>query len=256
MKVTRTPGGNPYANAARRGQTVDATDTELSADAVSGVSDVSMRMAPEDQVQILGIPSEEFTPRVQAAIGQLMQEVEDLRRDLTNANKRLRELEDLADMDTLLPIPNRRAFVRELNRMIRFAERYGTPSTLMFVDMNDLKKINDQYGHEAGDRALFHLARTLRDNLRGTDMVGRLGGDEFGILLSQADSGVGTEKAQKLADAVANTPLSLGDENVAVRFAYGIYTFGGSDDAEAAITKADEAMYEHKRAMKGEDNVR
>lgn len=185
-----------------------------------------------------------------------MGEVERLRSDLASAQRRLTELEDLADMDTLLPIPNRRAFVRELNRLIRFAERYGTPSSLMFIDMNDLKVINDQYGHEAGDKALRHLARTLRDNLRGTDLVARLGGDEFGVLLAQADDANGRTKAEDLASKVQATPLSLGDQDLTLKFAYGLYTFGGTDDAEAAITKADEAMYAQKRSMKGEDQVR
>lgn len=255
MKVTRPPGGNPYASAIRRPEGVrriDSRDTNVPVGSANSVAPP----ADQDSIQVLGIPPEEFTPKVQNAITALMGEVEQLRQDLASAQRRLTELEELADMDTMLPIPNRRAFVRELNRLIRFAERYGTPSSLMFIDMNDLKMINDTYGHEAGDKALRHLARTLRDNLRGTDLVARLGGDEFGVLLAQADESTGRAKADNLAVDVSETPLSLGDQEITLKFAYGLYTFGGEDEAEAAITKADEAMYEHKREMKGEDQVR
>ncbi len=210
----------------------------------------------EDTVQILGIPPEEMTERVQHAIMSLMQEVDSLRRELDQTNRRLREMEDVADTDALLPIPNRRAFVRELSRMISFAERYGTPSTLMFIDLNDMKEINDKYGHDAGDKALFHVARLLVENVRTTDVIGRLGGDEFGVILAQADESIGAEKAKSLADMISKNSLTLNDEEVPMSLAFGTYTFRSGDKPDDALDKADKAMYENKRDMKGEDNIR
>lgn len=210
----------------------------------------------EDTVQVLGIPPEEMTERVQHAILSLMQEVDNLRRELDKTNRRLREMEDVADTDALLPIPNRRAFVRELSRMISFAERYGTPSTLMFIDLNDMKDINDKYGHEAGDKALFHVARLLVDNVRTTDVIGRLGGDEFGVILAQADENVGAEKAKALADIITRNKLELEDGTVSMSLAFGTYTFRSGDKPDDALDKADKAMYENKRDMKGRENVR
>ena len=209
-----------------------------------------------DTVETLGIPSGELTPSVHKAIVALIGEVDTLRRDLDAANRRLRELEDLADMDTLLPVPNRRAFVRELNRMISFAERYGAPSTVMFIDLNDMKVINDTYGHEAGDKALLHVARTLSDNIRGTDTVARLGGDEFGVILAQADEETGRRKAEDLAALVRQTPLTINGTQHAVNLAYGTYTFRSDDAPETALARADEAMYANKKAIKGENAVR
>jgi len=210
-----------------------------------------------DRIDILGIPTDELTPNVHTAILSLMEEVEVLKRDLGASNARLRELEDLADMDPLLPINNRRAFVRELRRMISFADRYGTPSTLMFIDMNDMKLINDSHGHEAGDAALFHLAQMLTANTRGTDVVGRLGGDEFGVIMAQADVAQGTEKAQLLYDIITTTPLHLeGADSISLRLAYGLHTFHGQEVPEEALEKADQAMYAHKKEIKGADKVR
>lgn len=199
---------------------------------------------------MLGIPPEEMTERVQHAILSLMQEVDNLRQELDRTNRRLREMEDVADTDALLPIPNRRAFVRELSRMISFAERYGTPSTLMFIDLNDMKMINDKFGHEAGDKALFHVARLLVDNVRTTDVIARLGGDEFGVILAQADETVGAEKSKSLADIITNNPLTLDGEQINMSLAFGTYTFRSGDKPDEAIDKADKAMYENKREMK------
>jgi diguanylate cyclase (GGDEF)-like protein len=197
-----------------------------------------------------------MTERVQSAILSLMNEVDSLRREIDQTNRRLRDSEDVADTDPLLPIPNRRAFVRELNRMISFAERYGTSSTLMFIDLNDMKLINDKYGHEAGDKALFHVARLLADNVRTTDVIGRLGGDEFGVILAQADEQIGAEKAQSLAELISKHPIQLRDDTVEMSLAFGVYTFKSGDEPNDALNKADKAMYENKRDMKGEDNVR
>lgn len=246
MKVTSTPGVIRTAPTSRARKT-DAADSATSTTAPRNI---------QDTVQVLGIPPEEMTARVQQAILGLMEEVDSLRRELDRTNRRLREMEDMADTDAMLPIPNRRAFVRELNRMIGFAERYGTPSTLMFIDLNDMKAINDKYGHESGDKALFHVARLLVDNVRSTDVVGRLGGDEFGIILAQSDEAVGAQKAQELANIINRTPLELGEEKINMTLAFGTYTFRSGDQPDEALDKADKAMYENKREIKGEDNIR
>lgn len=246
MKVT----GNPGINRIRSSNPVRRTSATGSVSTTDGVRDV------QDTVQITAIPPEEMTPRVQQAIMSLMQEVETLRNELEATNRRLREMEDVADTDTMLPIPNRRAFIRELNRMISFAQRYGTPSTLMFIDLNDMKYINDTYGHAAGDKALFHVARTVSDNVRDTDVVGRLGGDEFGIILAQADEAVGAQKAETLAKMITESPLNIDGHDINLKLAYGVYTFRSGDEPQDAIERADQAMYENKRSIKGEDNIR
>jgi diguanylate cyclase (GGDEF)-like protein len=246
MKVTSTPGVVRTAPTSRV-RKADKADSATSTSAPRNI---------QDTVQVLGIPPEEMTARVQQAILGLMEEVDSLRRELDHTNRRLREMEDMADTDAMLPIPNRRAFVRELNRMISFAERYGTPSTLMFIDLNDMKKINDTYGHEAGDKALFHVAKVIIENIRSTDVVGRLGGDEFGVILAQADEAIGAQKAQELANIINKQPLDLDGHMINMTMAFGTYTFRSGDQPDEALDKADKAMYENKKEIKGEDNVR
>ncbi len=101
----------------------------------------------------------------------LMGEVDSLRRELNQTRTRLEEVEKTADQDQLLPLRNRRAFVRELARYIAFTGRYNTPASLIYFDMNLLKKVNDTYGHAAGDAVLQHFADVLLQHVRDTDCV-------------------------------------------------------------------------------------
>ena len=85
-----------------------------------------------------------------------------------------------------MPVANRRSFVRELSRMLSYAQRYGGEISVLYFDVNDMKSINDTYGHAAGDAAIGHVANLLAASIRESDVVGRLGGDEFGIILANA----------------------------------------------------------------------
>ena len=120
----------------------------------------------EDAVSLLGLPEQELTPSVRSALRQLIEELADLRHELGATQNRLRELERLADEDSLAPIRNRRAFLRDLARTIGHVERYGTPFSLLYFDVNGLKEINDRFGHGAGDAALIHVAELLTAHTR------------------------------------------------------------------------------------------
>lgn len=180
-------------------------------------------------------------------VAQLAAERDRLRDELGRARNRIASLERLADQDALTPVVNRRAFVRQLSRMIAFANRYGLPASVVYFDVNNMKQINDAHGHPAGDAALRHVATVLQQNIRSSDVVGRLGGDEFGVILAQTDAEQAYSKAAALAEAIANAPLHWGGETLSVSAAYGVHSFSGSDDAQRAIEAADRAMYEQKR---------
>ncbi|HAQ35867.1 MAG TPA: GGDEF domain-containing protein, partial [Alphaproteobacteria bacterium] len=95
----------------------------------------------------MGVPEPELTPNVQRALLTLMGEVDQLRQDTERLRTRVRELESLADHDAMLPVLNRRAFVREVSRALALAERHNAPSALVFFDLNGFKAINDDHGH-------------------------------------------------------------------------------------------------------------
>lgn len=232
-----------YATAYRAPSPAASVGGATSAPPLGGVEQAR---ANGDAASILGISAAELTPKVQAALGQLMAEVQSLRDELDIARKRIGHLEELADSDSLTSVLNRRAFVRELSRMISFAERYGAAGSLIYLDVNGMKPINDGYGHRAGDAVLDHVAETLKGQLRETDVVGRLGGDEFGVILHQADTVAAGEKARNLAEAIQAEPVTFEEHRLQVRVAYGVHSFAPGDQADEALDAADRAMYEHK----------
>ncbi|MEO0411500.1 MAG: GGDEF domain-containing protein [Pseudomonadota bacterium] len=249
MKVNNT---NPFAPASRVEKTkaTRRVDPASAAPGPSAVSEVDVVSS-----DFMGIPADEMTPKVQKAIGTLLKEVEQLRLELRSAQSRLADLERLADTDTLAPVANRRAFVRELSKSISYAKRHNISASLLYFDVNDLKKVNDQMGHAAGDKVLSHVANTLLINLRESDVVGRLGGDEFAALLMQATEEQALDKGTQLVRLIAETPVNISGKMVNVRVAFGAYTFDDIDDPGDALDQADRRMYQHKKSMKAEQRA-
>jgi diguanylate cyclase (GGDEF)-like protein len=197
--------------------------------------------------KLLGIPDAEFTPRVREAMLKMVAQAEGLRQALLDSRARIEEIERVADQDHLLPLLNRRAFVRELTRHIGFTARYGTPASLVYLDLDGFKLINDTYGHAAGDAVLAHFAATLQAHVRDSDVVGRLGGDEFGIILSHANAAQAHKKAAILMERLTQSPAAWEGRLLPVGFSYGAFELEAAENADAAIARADEAMYRQKR---------
>jgi diguanylate cyclase (GGDEF)-like protein len=196
----------------------------------------------------LGIPEQEYTPRVRDAIQALMAEVDRLRKEADDIRVRLDEAARTADQDTLVPLLNRRAFVREIARFIGFAARYGTPSSLVYIDLDEFKCINDAHGHAAGDAVLRHIADVVVRQVRDTDVVARIGGDEFGIVLAHVNLPQAEKKAAALDRALRQRPLVYNGHTLALGFSFGTYELRAGESADSAIARADEAMYAQKRA--------
>jgi diguanylate cyclase (GGDEF)-like protein len=163
---------------------------------------------------------------------------------IVSANQ-LEQLRVLADQDPLTGLPNRRAFMRDLEREVERARRYGRPLTLVIGDVDRFKEINDTYGHPAGDRALCAVADSLRAGLRGTDGAFRLGGDEFALLLPETTGEAAADVMRRLYTGFRTTaPEPFADLHVSAGCAT---TPDDGLDAEALIRRADAALYEAKR---------
>ncbi|MEL6379989.1 MAG: GGDEF domain-containing protein [Pseudomonadota bacterium] len=205
----------------------------------------------DDFLSIAGIPAAELTPRVQAALQTLMAEIASLRQSVTHLKDQVKAAEAQADQDPLLPVLNRRAFMRDLDRALAMARRYGTRAVLVFIDVDGLKSINDGHGHAAGDAALTHLVTTITDNIRSGDSFGRLGGDEFGLLLAETDAPLATTKMENLAARVRQTPIEVEAAMVPVRLSYGLCALSEAATdhtltSEALLALADTRMYARK----------
>lgn len=198
---------------------------------------------PMDQVSFLGIPRGEMTPAVQAALEALIGELDALKREVSALRARLSDAEGLADRDALTPLLNRRAFVRELGRATTFSGRYGFAASLVYFDLDGFKALNDRLGHAAGDAAIKAVAERLTANVRESDLVGRMGGDEFAVVLVQADQATAEAKAAALATAIEDAALGL-------KASYGVRELSPGADPETLIAEADAAMFAAKRMRK------
>lgn len=179
----------------------------------------------------------------------LVDENRSLRDELAALRLRLNEVERLADMDTLTPLPNRRCFVREVERVVSQVARYAEHATVVFVDVDGLKSINDRFGHSAGDAALIHVATLLRQAIRAGDMIARIGGDEFGLLFVHLDETKATAKADALLTELQASPLMLSGASLTVSLSMGVAMINADDTVDTLLARADERMYAAKAAQ-------
>jgi diguanylate cyclase len=176
---------------------------------------------------------------------------------LTTERQRAEQrLRILADQDPVTRVFSRRRFTEELERWIAYSRRYGGQGTLLIIDVDRFKTINDTFGHAVGDQALARVAALLRERVRATDVVGRLGGDEFAVLLPRADQ----EQAAALASAVLDKVRAEGTvtdrhRSLQVTVSIGVAHFGPglTLDPLQVLRSADLAMYQAKDA--GRDRI-
>jgi diguanylate cyclase (GGDEF)-like protein len=175
-------------------------------------------------------------------------ELAELRARIAELEGRCAELDRLAHYDTLVPVPNRRGFVRQLELTIARHKRYRHPAAVLFVDLDGLKMLNDSFGHLAGDAALIHVAAQLSRGVRESDCVGRLGGDEFGVLLDHADEATAADAARRLVETIAREKFFVDGIPVPLSVAIGLTVIEADDTPTAVLARADAAMYQGKAA--------
>ncbi len=166
---------------------------------------------------------------------------------LEKAEKTEAELRYLADHDSLTGLLNRRCFRSKLDRHVSFSARYGGQGAVMIIDIDGLKEVNDRLGHQPGDNLIRKVAEILRERVRTTDIVARLSGDEFAVLMPQTDTSGALQLGEDLRAQVAEgfpAGSELGEATISV----GITMFGGKRDvnSEAVLVAADQAMYRAK----------
>jgi diguanylate cyclase (GGDEF)-like protein len=169
-----------------------------------------------------------------------------------------RELARQARTDPLTGLLNRRSFVEEVNRRIDRLDREDLPGTLMYVDLDHFKRLNDCCGHDVGDEALVQTAALLRKTVRPADVVARLGGDEFALWLDGSDELTAAERAERLRlDAPEVLAACLPPSAPALSTSIGIASRDPhmAETLEAIMRRADSAMYEVKRAGRGQWRV-
>ncbi len=159
---------------------------------------------------------------------------------------RILHLEHAADTDPLVPIYNRRAFMREIARAQTMMSRYDILSSIIFFDLNGFKSINDRFGHGIGDELLLMVGAALQSSVRACDMVARIGGDEFAVLLFKTEEQAARAKAASLVCRIAEKKIEMPTGNISLSAAWGVSACHPEDTPKQILARADRAMYDSK----------
>lgn len=174
-------------------------------------------------------------------------ENEQLRRDLAEAQRRIGELEKLSREDGLTGLVNRRGFDLELQRAHEFSARHGENMALLLLDLDNFKDINDRFGHAGGDESLRHVAWLLRQNVRGSDVVARIGGDEFAIILWRTSGPSSLRKADLLRGLLSRTTLAVAGQPIDTSTSIGVASLEPAyATTEQWFAAADKQLYANK----------
>jgi diguanylate cyclase (GGDEF)-like protein len=152
----------------------------------------------------------------------------------------------------LLQLP---AFKHWASRFLATAERQGSPVSLLMIDLDHFRRLNETYGHPVGDQVIVAVARLLQDTLRASDLAGRFGGEEYVVLLPGNDRDAAVATAERLRRGIENLRLGEGPRPVLVTASIGVATRGAGEDLDALITMADNALYRAKHAGRNRTSV-
>ena len=149
--------------------------------------------------------------------------------------------------DPLTSVPNRLGYEKRIAQEYARWQRYGSSLSLLLCDIDYFKRINDTYGHKAGDRALMAIAKTINQNLRETDFVARVGGEEFVVLLPETSLEAAKSVAEKLRKGVAACEFVYDGKPVPITMSGGVACFERGDGVEDVYQRADKALYRAKQ---------
>jgi len=242
-----------YENGRELGNAVEAQVQDI-ASSVRDASDLpQLRDAVQSRIETI-IDHIEQHRKVEAArheaaeakVRELTERLAALEEETGELRSRVREERNQAMTDTLTGIPNRLAWEERVAQEYARWKRFGTPLALVVWDVDYFKKINDRFGHKAGDKVLKVIANLLADNVRETDFLARYGGEEFVMLMIGASAGDAQRVADKLREAVEHCGFHYKGEAVPITISCGVAQFREGDSIEAAFERADQALYRAK----------
>ncbi len=189
-------------------------------------------------------------PDRRAVFEQLFALVTRTQHELADHKTRIDQLEELSTLDELTGIANARGLHEFLRRTLAAADRHGEGGVLVYLDVDDLKVVNDRFGHDAGDTVLRRVAEVLAAHTRASDFVARLHGDEFAIVLTRTDPEHAAELVPAIQRRIGSASILHGGQAIEVRVSAGLASYAARADAADLLRRADLAMYLQKRIRK------
>jgi diguanylate cyclase (GGDEF)-like protein len=189
-----------------------------------------------DIESLRGLTPEDLTPNVRIAMMQLVEEITLLRHELSRNRKRIAYLSDMVDHDELSTVLNRRTFLRELGHAQLLAREYGALNTLLFLTVRNLKDINEIHGHATGNAVVEHVSETLMNHTGKADVVGRLGGAKFAVVLVGSNVEKSGEKAVWVKKLLSNCPFVDGDMRIQLEVDVVLHALEVDEEADGGLT--------------------
>lgn len=184
--------------------------------------------------------------RLAEKLEMLQARLSEMEQEASQARQIIEEHKRRATHDGLTGLPNRDAYQQRLDEELTRKARYGGSLTLVVADVDHFKRINDNYGHLAGDKVLQLLAKAMRKSLRDVDFIGRYGGEEFVILMPETNAEEALAAMEKLRTKVENSPFNFRKERVPITMSFGVSEFHSLEDGETVFERADKALYQAK----------
>jgi diguanylate cyclase len=185
---------------------------------------------------------------VAARLKGLSERVAHMEQEAQGFREHLEEQRQKALIDPLTGLPNRAAWSERLEHEIKQWQQHGNTLSLAMLDLDHFKRINDNYGHLAGDKVLKIIATVLRKRLRGSDFIARFGGEEFVLLLPATPPAVGAKLLETLRAAIEACPFHFKGERVTITISMGLATFRAGEHSDLVLKRADQALYRAKNA--------
>ncbi|WP_339668993.1 diguanylate cyclase [Dasania marina] len=183
---------------------------------------------------------------VSSQLDALVEQVKSMELQSQQAQQQIEEQRQRALRDVLTQLPNREAYNLHLEQEFERWRRYQRPLTLVMCDIDHFKAINDSYGHQAGDKVLRIIARSIASRLRKSDFIARIGGEEFVVLMPETNQQAAYTVIDTVREAIAQCPFHFQEQPVTITLSFGITEFSDDDDSDAVFARADKALYQAK----------
>ena len=186
---------------------------------------------------------------IEDQLRELRRERDALRRENRILKIAVAELERVSERDTLTPLFNRRYFLTAIHQRLARFERHAESAAVVFIDVNQLKYINDSFGHAAGDFALLQIATRLDESIRATDVAARIGGDEFGLILDQSTEEGARVQVNRLRHVLSAEPAIYDGHVIQLSACFGVAMLEAGATESEILAAADRDMYRSKQSQ-------
>ncbi len=230
-------------------QTRDMADRARSATDLPTLKNLIQERVDTLRQRMADFQSEEqkLIARQQQQMAELMEKLHKMEEETETLRAQVQEERHQAFTDALTGLPNRFAYEERLEQEYERWKRYRSPLSIIVLDVDHFKRINDTYGHQAGDKALRIIAKELAMALRKTDFIGRYGGEEIVILMPETDADSALIAAEKLRNRIESTGFHFREKKVTITVSCGISEYRQGDTPESAFERADQALYKAKQ---------